>query len=101
MKAGVYLGQNNNCETADVQRVLSLYAAIVTNSHTAGVTLYQENITECVVGHENDMTYQAVVEVNDVTCLFSLSHNRVEKTLHLVTDTSIDLPGCETISLFN
>ena len=92
------LGSPKACTHEDRLRVTELYAAMITKNHTAGIVLYTENITECLVRSEAQTQFEAVLSVNNTECYFSVYVHKNEGELEFTEQNDTELDRCEDLS---
>ena len=92
------LGSPKDCQHEDKLRVLDIYAAMITQKHTAGIVLYTENIAECLVRSERNTSYETILSVNDTECYFSVTVHQQEGDFEFTEENNTGLHRCEDLA---
>ena len=86
------------CNETQIKRVVSLYKALATAGKLKTIQIWEQNIVECIIGHENHHL-KAVLKFNDAPCLFDIKLDR-ENEAKLIESPGIGLEACHKKPLF-
>lgn len=91
-----------DCSDEDKLRLIDLYYAEATFANKEGYELYTENITKCIVIDENEITFKAIISLNNNNCYYGLYNDADKGILKSVEDDKVEfgLRRCQDMLAF-
>ena len=87
------------CNESQIRRVVGLYKALATNGQLKTVQIWEQNVVECISGHDNRQ-FKAVLKFNDTSCLFDVVLDVNVHSATLMESPAIELMPCQKKPLF-
>jgi len=87
------------CNDKQIERVVSLYNALATTQKIKSIKVYEQNVAECIVGHD-ETQFKAVLKFNEIPCLFDVVLDKKNYVAKLTESLAIGLQSCHSKPLF-